>query len=133
MNVDLRLDGQVVVLPDGCLDAGLRAAHIATAVGLGPRPRPAVGGLLIIDAAEPTVEDVSPIGADWVGAVKALLGAHRSRWQLQVDGDVALDIVDAGDAGLWSVGCSGSGTVWRPVSSEQLWSALLMALRRSAA
>jgi hypothetical protein len=133
MNVDLRLDGQVVAMPGGGIDAGLRAAQVATAVRLGPRPLPAVRGLLLLDAAEPTVEDVSPVGADWVAAVEALLQAHRSRWQLLIDGDLALDIVDAGDAGLWSVGRSGSGTVWRPLSSEQAWSALLTALTRSAA
>jgi hypothetical protein len=128
MNVDLRIEGQVVATPAGCFEAGLRAAHIATAVDLGPRPLPAVHGLLLIDAAEPTVDDVTAVGPDWVAAVDALLRARRTRWQLRVEGDVALDIVDAGEAGLWSVGRSGGGTVWRPISSEQLWCGVLAAL-----
>jgi hypothetical protein len=39
-----------------------------------------------------------------------------------------LDIVDAGDGGLWSVSRVADGTAWRPVASEELWSALLVAL-----
>jgi hypothetical protein len=125
MTVDLRIDGKVVATPGGSLETGLRAAHIAAAVHLGPRPLPAVRGLLLVDAAEPTVDDITAVGPDWVEAVAALSGAPRTRWQLLSDGDVALDIVDAEEAGLWSVGRSGSGTVWRPISSEQLWCALL--------
>jgi hypothetical protein len=128
MNVDLRIDGQAVAMPEGRCEAGLRAAHIATAVDLGPRPLPAVRGLLLVDAAEPTLDDVTAVGPDWVAALDALVRARRTRWQLLVEGEVALDVVDAGEAGLWSVGRSGNGTVWRPISSEQLWCGVLAAV-----
>jgi hypothetical protein len=130
MNVDLLLDGHVVEIPGPGSDPGLQAAHIAAAVDLGPRPLPAARGLLLLDCDDPRVEDVTSVGADWAAAVDALVRAPRRRWQLVVEGDITLDIVDAGDAGLWSVGQTADGTAWRPVGSEQLWSALLVALAR---
>jgi hypothetical protein len=129
MNVDLRLDGHLVENSWGSAEAGLQAACIATAVNLGPRPQPAAQGLLVLDSDEPLVEDVTSVGADWARAVDALVRAPRRRWQLLVEGAVALDIVDAGDGGLWSVSRVVDGTAWRPVASEELWSALLVALQ----
>jgi hypothetical protein len=128
VNVDLLLDGRVVEIPGRGNDPGLQAAHIAAAVDLGPRPLPAAQGLLLLDSDDPRVEDVSSVGTDWAAAVDALARAPRRRWQLVVEGDVTLDIVDAGDAGLWSVGRTADGTAWRPIRAEQLWSALLVAL-----
>ena len=129
MNVDVRIDGRAVEIPGHGTDPGLQAACIATAVDLGPRPRPAVRGLLLLDSDEPRIEDVAAVGADWVAAVDALVRAPRRRWQLVVAGGVAgLDIVDAGQAGLWSVSRTPDGTAWRPIASEELWSALLSAL-----
>jgi hypothetical protein len=128
MNVELRLDGNLVENSWAGADAGLQAACIATAVNLGPRPRPTVDGFLLLDSAEPRVEDARSVGVDWAQAVAALVRSPQRRWQLVVDGAVTLDIVDAGDGGLWSVGQAVDGAVWRPVAPEDLWSALLVAL-----
>jgi hypothetical protein len=130
MSSELLLDGRVVQLGGDHGDPGLQAAGIAAAVDLGPRPRPLVQGMLLVSAAELRLEDVASVGDDWAAAVTALVTAEQRRWQIVADGDVLLDIVDAGDAGLWSVGQDGDLSVWRPVSSEQLWSALLVALTR---
>ena len=125
--VAVRLDGSVVDTAVGA-EPGVQAARIAAAVDLGPRPRPATQGLLLLDSDEPGVEDVRAVGTDWAAAVEALNCADRRRWQVVVDGEVALDLVDAGDAGLWSVGLTPDGTVWRPVDAEEIWSALLAVL-----
>jgi hypothetical protein len=130
MSIDLRLDGYPVTNSWAGADAGVQAACIATAVGLGPRPRPAAQGLLLLETDEPCREDVTSVGADWAGAVDALVRSPRRRWQLLVGGAITLDIVDAGDGGLWSVGRTVDGTVWRPIAAEELWTALLVALAR---
>lgn len=130
MTVELRLDGHLVEIPGDGTEPGLRAAAIAAAVDLGPRRRPAAQGLLLFDGDEPGAEDVASVGADWTAAVDALSRAARRRWQLVVEAAVVMDVVDAGDAGLWSVGRDAGNTVWRPVGSEELWSALLIALMR---
>jgi hypothetical protein len=99
--------------------------EVARVVGLGPRPVPDVPGMVLVEG--PPEELPRPeehLADDWCTALAQLHAADRRRWQVVVDGEVVLDVVDARAAGLWSVGREAAVTAWRPVSATQVWDAL---------
>jgi hypothetical protein len=123
--------GAAVQLPDAqsgrLVSRSLLPGWLAALVGLGPRPAVAVPGVLVVDAASLDLllgadaggpdavaaafgdEPVPPAWGDALGALPARVAA---RWRLTTrvadhDGALvpagAIDVVDAGEAGLWQL------------------------------
>lgn len=96
--------------PERC-PAGAVPQRLATLVGLGPRPVVAGPGMLITSASFLdrllTAEDPPPtkIPSGWREVLSTLVVHRRAWWRITVHADAAhrgLEVIDAGDAGLWS-------------------------------
>ena len=112
------------------LPSSLLPGWLAGLVGLAPRPRPACPGVLVLDrdrldallgldegsrGDEAAVRDAlgpDPLPEAWSRALATLPGAVTGRWRLArrldgMDGEVVgsseVEVLDAGDAGLWQV------------------------------
>jgi hypothetical protein len=106
------------------IPSALVPGWLAGLVGLGPRPRPAAGGLLVtsrsvldrilaLPAADPDAvrDTVAPsvLPGGWARSLAALAGTAYGHWRLDLtvpDGGTAtLEVLDAG--GLWSLAAVG--------------------------
>lgn len=91
--------------------------------GLGPRPLPTVRGQLHLSSTDLDSGELTGVGEDWAAVVRALPGG--SRWQV-AGGDELLDVIDAGEVGLWLVSPDEAGVVLRAVTATEVFDLLCL-------